>query len=352
MVVIAGAGASRNLGEGQPMPLMLDWAASLRQALDAAEDGLADALGLVPDLSGDRFEERLGSFLAFHAVLPLVEQLQTLGGPNPRTRFGEVATWLANAQRRTGEIVEAIRLNVFDSFGYARFNDGLAQLAYDQLRSWLARPGEDTFLAFATTNYDACIEVALGRLGFTVLDGFEHPGVAGYTTPVLRPLSMAERARQSTGQVPVVHLHGGVGWYRMDDGEIRRLPNEMDYNRTIGEPAILLPDAAKTAGSFLGGEGLWAEFGQLLQGADNVIILGHSLNDDHVVKTVREYSACPIAVTWYSPEEDPEGSIYNAETARVRELIPDATVIRTDFGPNGTIDQGVLGDWLAGTNLR
>jgi hypothetical protein len=46
IVVVTGAGASRNLGAKGELPLMADWAGILVEDVDKAEPGLASAIGL------------------------------------------------------------------------------------------------------------------------------------------------------------------------------------------------------------------------------------------------------------------------------------------------------------------
>lgn len=60
-VVIAGAGASRDLGH-QPLPLMGDWAASIVEDLGKGPTS-PDSIGLRDEMDGFEFEKALGRFL-------------------------------------------------------------------------------------------------------------------------------------------------------------------------------------------------------------------------------------------------------------------------------------------------
>jgi hypothetical protein len=243
-------------------------------------------------------------------------------------------------------MVETIRANLFRNFGYPRFDDGLAAAAFENLRRWLTEPDGSTHLWFATTNYDACIEVAFSSKGFDIEDGFTRPSFGA--TPVLDPLGLAERSLQSTGILPVLHLHGAVGWYRDQTGVIRRHANDQPYNQTLGSPALLLPDATKTVDSLTGAERLWDEFRLLIDQATHVFILGHSLNDRHLLDLLRRGDK-PIAVATFAPD----GAFGDQDAARIAQdhvasLLPNAVTIACDFGPSGHIDESRVAKWFDG----
>lgn len=343
VVVIVGAGASRPLGKGSPLPLMQDWATSLRKVIDEVEPGAADVIGLEADLRGDLFEARLGQFLAFQRDLDLVGHLARLGAEDARHDHPYIADWLSRARRRSASMVELIRGNLFDNFGYPRFDDELARSAYAKLQAWLTEGDENVSLAFATTNYDATIETAYSALGFTILDGFEAPGP--YATPVLNPLGLAQQARRGNDLLPVLHLHGAVGWYRASDGPIRRHASDLPYNSSLGTPALLLPDATKSVDSLAGAETLWDEFRLLLADASHVLVLGHSLHDRHLVELLANRSR--LAACWYAPRErlnDPD--VYAAGKKYVSKYLPTAAVIPCEFGPQPAANGELLHKWL------
>jgi hypothetical protein len=325
------------------MPLMHDWATSLYEALESSDTGSARVIGLEPNLRGDVFETRLGEFLTFQASLPLITKLSRLGSQSAGQDHAYFGDWLQHAKARTDRMVETIRAHLFESFGYPRFNDGLAQEAYSSLRSWVGEPDGAEFLAFATTNYDACIESAFGAMGFTVMGGFHG---APYATPVLDPLGLAANARQSNGLLPVLHLHGAVGWYRGIDGKIRHA-SDLPYNPTLGVPALLLPDPTKSVDSLAGAERIWDEFRLLLSDATHILVLGHSLNDAHLVEVLNSVDK-PLAVSWHQEGEDHlDEGVLEAGSSYVRKLLPTATVVPCDFGPHATVNRSQLNAWLS-----
>ena len=232
------------------MPLMSDWAASLAMALDAEIDGLAKCLGLDEPIEGDEFESRLGAFLAFQSTaLPLVGRFRGLGlAPITVTTRSGVDEWADRARQVAGQAVETIRGNLYQNFGSKRFDAGLAHDAYEGLRGRIVEPDGSTFLAFATTNYDHCIETALRTMGLTVLDGLR--AAREYATPTLDPLRLADEWLQTNSRAPVLHLHGAVGRYQRGDGHIiAPTYPDLPYNETFGSPALLLPDPEKSATS-------------------------------------------------------------------------------------------------------
>src|SRR5438132_12644425 len=79
LVIVAGAGASRNLGRDGPLALMGDWATDLCTHLRDR----AGLLGLRPDMPGEEFEERVGAFLAAVSGLPSVSRYPWLGLADP-----------------------------------------------------------------------------------------------------------------------------------------------------------------------------------------------------------------------------------------------------------------------------
>jgi hypothetical protein len=59
LVIVTGAGASRELGDPDPLPLMADWSNRLTDALNAEDDGLAGRRALSPDCLVKNLRRRL-----------------------------------------------------------------------------------------------------------------------------------------------------------------------------------------------------------------------------------------------------------------------------------------------------
>lgn len=324
---------------------MTDWATSLRAVVDKEHPGAAEVIGLRPELPGDQFETNLGEFLAFQHSLDLVNRMAPLGNDianQPRQPY--FIDWHLRATNRAAAIVEIIRRNLFENFGSGQINRDSARTSYGELFEFLESLAPTTF-ALATTNYDPAIEIALTGLGFHPDDGFT---AIPYTSSVLEPSGMAERAWGEKGIVPVLHLHGAVGWYRDDKNRVVRYEADLGYNSTHGAPALVLPDSTKTAESFKEGVGLWLEFENLLKSCTHVLFVGHSLHDGHLVKAVRD-ARKPVAVGCFSgdPSLTESESLFKKSSVELKRLMPEAHVVPMTFGPNGNIRHQSLVEWFA-----
>jgi hypothetical protein len=324
---------------------MPEWSDSVVAELNAAEDGLAAAVNLERGLRGDDFEQRLGEFLTFQSAQTLWPTFQRLGANNIHASDGSFQNWMNVARDRTHRVVETIRRNLYANFGYERFDDGRARAAYDALRAAFAHNGAvEASYWFATTNYDCAIEAAFSSLNYKVLDGFEKRGLG---TPVLSPQGIAETALQSNGHVPVLHLHGAVGWYRSEGGYIQQFPPDQPYNSSLGVPALLLPDNRKTATSLVGGEALWEEFDKLLDNATHLMFLGHSLHDQHLVDLVRTKNRNTAVVIRMPQDDEEEGLRFAEQVEYVTDTLPDARWIAGEFSDPPLFHPDALQSWLA-----
>jgi hypothetical protein len=138
-------------------------------------------------------------------------------------------------------------------------------------------------------------------------------------------------------RVPVLHLHGRVGWY-LRDGSLISVNPDSPYQPGIGQPGLLLPDPGKDYAGLPELAEMWDEFEQLLARVSHVIVIGHSLHDSRLIDYLRE--ARNLAVSVY--EEERAG----VAAVRVNELLPSATVVRMAFGPQCAIQAGDLQPWL------
>jgi hypothetical protein len=343
IVVVAGAGASRALAD-PPMPLMTDWISSLVTDLQAEDSFLPSVIGLGADLSGEDIEARLGDFLAFEAGLDLFERFKPLGYTSIAAQEMLLSQWGSKARERCRQVVGIIHRNLYDSFGSKRLDRQRAKSAYEGLRSVLIDAGAPVpAVAFATTNYDCAIEIAFQMLGSKVLDGFRPEG---YGTPYFDPLGIAEEALQANGVVPVLHLHGAVGWYREPDGRIARYPADQPYNPTLGVPALLLPDSRKTTGSLPGAERVWREFDSLLREATHLLFVGHSLNDRYLIDRIGAHRKPTAVAWWFSSPTLPQSEI-DLITAHVDTRLPGAFIVPAEFGPSPYFHPGQLAAWLS-----
>lgn len=315
LLLVLGAGASRNLGKkDDSMPLMSDWSTALSEALDQHEEGLATACHLSPEMSGPEFEASLGELLRWEQVRYLEERFQLLGGPHAHNIPTGVREARGMQDRRMRAVKEILNRTLYEQFGLKRVDNKRAQAAYEKLLQRLENPE----LAIATTNYDRVAERALWLMDRSVNTGFEEqpPG-----SPVLKPSGMIER---SEGQVPVIHLHGAVGWYEDEEGIVTDFYGDKGYNSTLGTPVVLYPDPEKDPTNEALVRELWLEFRAALGWADRILVLGHSLNDPALVTTLSDFVENTPTVVGCHTDTD-------LEMCRAR--LPFAHAAKVDIGP-------------------
>jgi hypothetical protein len=342
VVVITGAGASTELGpEDQPVPMMGGWADIVVRELNQSEENLATAIGLLEGLSSEAFEEVVGAFFAWQSYLPSVERFLRVGGQSCGVLTGEIQQWLRRSNERANRTSEVLRRTLYDTFGAEAINETRAKRAYSKLIS-MVLPEEprslETRLVFATTNYDPAIEIALSGLGYPVTTGRSD---RGFRTPELDPEGMVERATE--GVIPVIHLHGAVGWYR-SNGRIQVHGTEMGYNDTLGEPALLMPDPDKDPARDSGVAELWVQFREALTSATHVLVAGHSLHDGKLVTEIRTAMdrGARVGVTYLATSDN------NEETSFIVEALDGASPIRARLGPDLFMDLNHLDAWQSG----
>jgi hypothetical protein len=354
VLTLTGAGASASLGaDGTSLPMMSSWATRLVSALGHR----AQQIGLTADMPGDEFEVALGRFLAFEAALPIVHPFTHINQPAHQALGKDmgIESWFQQAFAATSEIRRGIWRNLFESFGLERVDPGAAIDSYARLHALIRAAdgdGAESYLAHATTNYDPAIEVAVQNTkGVRLVDGFVSQAGGGRQT--YAPNLLADQW-QTTDQVPVLHIHGAVGWYFQNDGTITRRPTDDEYDERQ-TPALLLPDNTKNPDLFTAPiRETWLSLNRLLQQASHVLFVGHSLHDPHIVAAVRAADR-PTAVVAYAPP-DAHG-IYpeppRDERDRISSLLPDATVLPGAFGQRAEwpdLDAQRLERWLLSTS--
>jgi len=360
VMILTGAGASATLGaQDKPLPMMPEWASSLINELGYA----AQLLGLRENMPGDEFEAALGRFVSFANALTAIAPLHDLGGKvnvlvSPQTvqHSLDSSVWFRTAESNVQRVQGAIHRNLFDLFNESRVDEGAAYESYGALHSQIrnafdARP---VFLAHVTTNFDHSIEAAIALEAVaaneprTVLDGFA-PSYGG-RNETWAP-NLLHFATQHDGEIPVLHLHGAVGWYFSDDGTaIRRRPSDELLDERL-TPALLLPDDKKDVRLFPGPlKAIWDQFRQLLSNSTHVLVLGHSLHDNHLVDELRE-SGKPIAYVALTDPDEHGG--YQLKKSAVLEAVSkqlrDVKLIPGRFGQRSSIsdvDSNELRIWL------
>ncbi len=346
LLLVTGAGASRELGLGQPLPLMPDWSNALCEKLDSAERNLAEAIGLRPGLSGPEFERGLGDFLRWQEFRHLEERFGGLGGPHPGSEYGEQQKAREAQTRRADAITRVLRQSLFENFSATRIDADRAGKAYGALLDHLDQPE----LVCATTNYDISLGTALDGLGRRPNLGLEE---AAFRTPRVQPQGIVDWDGHHGGKTPLLHLHGAVGWYE-DNGEVFWQGGDRAYNESLGVPVLLYPDPAKdpTRDSLV--EDLWREFETALTGAEHVLVLGHSLHDPALLRALKAVSRdVSLGVTVFASHKYLQGQADEAErgailgeSARVEDLLPGAVAIPANFGAEPAFGGDEWISWL------
>ncbi len=347
-VVVTGAGASRELGLVQPLPLMEDWAQALCEELDGRESGLARAFGLSTEMSGQEFEELIGTFLRWRDVRPLNRRFRGLGGKQAGKLPQAVVQANALEDRRLTEIIAGINVTLYRMFSASAINEANAIDAYGNLLSHLGSPKD---LTIVTTNYDPAAEIALAGLGLRPDTGFDRPPGRA---PLLNPHGLVQRARGAERDVPVIHLHGAVGWYEKE-GTVHEQHQDQPFNPNLGRPVVLYPDPNKDPTRDAVVQALWVEFDAALADATHVLVIGHSLHDPALVAKLRAASVnaqvgiCVLDL--HGPKAVSHGRIPKApsrEAKRVLRLMGrEAQVIPVLFGPRQNSMLDAIGDWSA-----
>jgi len=328
LLLITGAGASRNLNSQDSSPIMLmdEWAPALRDLLGPA---LSELLGLHHVVTGQDFEAHLGELMRWLSLKPFNKKFAWMTSGTDSGRDQSVVNFtdaLGNAERRGERLQQTLDESLFEQFGPARFDSGVAGEAYDRLLSDAGggnRPGR---LICATTNYDRSLELALASLNIQPRTGFRYDGIRV-------PTLTADALGSYETQPSILYLHGAVGWYRDDRGSIVAYPAEERYRPEFGQPAVLYPSLNKAIGDGMTAQ-IWVEFDRALRDATHVLVVGHGLADEHLVQRLTTASAA-IGVTYLT----------DADQKFVGERVPNAVAIKMEFGPTPHYDRAAMAAW-------
>lgn len=343
MMVITGAGASANLGADKTaLPMMKGWAADLVPRLGFA----ANQLGLTEETDGPAFEAIIGRLLAFANALPAVANLAFMGeqtnvvGNGPRNGTGvQFNQWHNAAISNNAAIIRTIWASLYESFGRDRIDDDKASYAYSSLHRLIRNSFPEKaphYITHATTNFDAAIEVAIQASTepfVELLDGFVP--ASGNARPRWAPNLFSASRLDSDGRIPVLHLHGAVGWYydTQDPNVIRRQPTDEPLDDRL-VPALLLPDDTKRPDLFPAPLAeVWAQFEILLRDATHVFIVGHSLHDEHLVRAVKASEKPTAVLVLAEPDSHGKWKVkYPEQKDEMMSKLPKATLIPGNFG--------------------
>jgi hypothetical protein len=324
LVLVTGAGATAEFGHhGAKVPMMAEWSDSLAEEIGKASRSYASATGLVKGLTGPEFEERLDHFLdqarAFSLIggilapsigfqptaLPLAEQ--------------ELSQWHTRTTAHLSRITDLIRESLRDNFSAERIDLKAASTSYARLLQDL-HVGNTDSLVYATTNYDPAGEYAIERLG-----GIPDWGAPRWVCDPGFPSLRADRIIDGLPRyVPVLHLRGRVDWYG----------SQADGTPCDTGPVI---------------RSLWEQFDQALRRARRVFVLGHSLNDRTLVRSLRRNVSPPqrLAVGLLARKDDPGHADQSAASTMnvLRDCLPAAGMITVRFGPDPIISAHGVRTW-------
>lgn len=326
LLLITGAGASRDLGKDKPMPLMPDWSNALCAALDEQEASLARSCHLVPGMDGPEFEKNLGLLIRYEQTRHLEERFQDLGGQEAGSHINYVVKARRNITKRMQTVMKTINVSLYEQFNQRKIDEDKAAAAFQGLLGKLNEPD----IIFATTNYDRVGETALESIGRDIDDGFRRrPGL----TPVLDPVGLVDNRGS---KVPVIHLHGAVGWYEIDNA-VSDHNADRDFNPSLGRPVVLYPDPDKDPTSDATVQQLWHEFDTAIKVADAVMVIGHSLHDPKLVKALATAAESkPVVISFAT----------DADASRIEAEVPKAASVELIFGPEIEIDTPDLSSLL------
>ena len=356
-VLITGAGASCFLGvEGHRIPLMADWSRELVRKL-ATGTGYVQVTGLRREMDGNEFEAQLGKFLrgvlAFEQVESVVSSSRSLSHSNLHQCFdavGVLEAWYESMKAHHEQIEDLIHQSLYDLFGEPRFDLQRAQASYADLLGALGI-GRNSRWVLATTNYDPIAETVIRELDY-LPDWGEPPEPSRRSGNELRVDGLLGGLPR---YVPVLHLHGRVGWYFQPDGSgtlVARSTDAVKHQKGFGVPIVMLPDPEKTYdGTVI--ESLWGQFEQALQRAKRVFVLGHSLNDAALVAALRNnLDPRQIAVSVLADPTDPSSEADNRALVerltgelRINHFVP-VRFGEAYFDKAPGIGRPELNDWL------
>jgi hypothetical protein len=356
LVLVTGAGASVGLGaSGATIAAMKEWANHLSGALAARDPGIALLVGLRIGMDGMEFEQQLGRFFAsaraFRDARDLMINTSHFTSTMPPP-LGTLATrpnieeWHRQATFKIEQVSEVVHETLYTLFGRPSFDLRRAQGSYLELLQEIGIGPGGTNWVYATTNYDTIGDEALEAANFRMEWGERHRIRSGET--IVDPENLLDRVKTD---VPLMHLHGKIGWYRRgaaEGGQAIAVNSEAAYQPGFGTPIVMLPDPNKVYDSDPIINTIWAQFQEALSRARRVLVLGHSLHDEQILSAI-EARADPasVGVTVYGHPSDPTQPFWNEDpilTIR-QERLPESTLIPIRFGEDGVPRPAKLVEW-------
>lgn len=363
LVLITGAGASRALaadsrpGMASQFPLMADWSAALIKKISDAPSqnvmAMRQMLLLTDEMDGPSFERALGTFIrqsqAFDVIEPLLKpstaliNIQQSLKSQLQSGLNALEDWHHWTQGAIRELLDLLSETLFEQF-HIGINDQAAASAYGWLLQQLQIAPGSSFV-YATTNYDIVGETALGHLDYLV-DWGRPPQLTNPSPDA--PLRVERLLNGLPRYVPVIHLHGRIGWYLRQDGTIRDYIVS-NHNKEWGAPVVMWPDDQKDASTYAATrviDDLWAQLREALGRAQKVVVLGHSLHDPFLTRALREHVPSNRLVVTTLGDENPT---HQHDIARMRNEIGDATFMLLEFRESPS-DGDELAKWAERVN--
>lgn len=347
LILVTGAGASREFGVNYTkVPLMGDWSDSLVEKIGQRSHFYLEATQLEKGLGGPEFERRLGQFLQIAQALPKIKQIldpslefQALTGSLVRDTLRE---WHRVTISHVEQIIGLIHQSLYESFSHERMDLDAAAQAYSMLLQQLGVSNVQS-LVYATTNYDWVGEYAIERLR-------RRPDWGERRTMLRQGEAQLEVEGLLGGMpryVPVLHLHGRMGWYRREDLVFGN--NTTAHSEGYGVPIVMLPDPDKVYDTDPVIFSLWNQFEEALRRAKRVFVLGHSLNDRPLVEALQR-NVSPmerVAVTLLGGDNTPQ-KVHESATETMEVLtrdLPAATMVPIRFAQNQVTVRGAVETW-------
>lgn len=153
-------------------------------------------------------------------------------------RRDNLEAWMAQADLSIAQAFRVVHETLYELFGDPMIDVPRAKAAYTELlgRIGIAPPGANW--VYATTNYDRIGDEALGEAGFSVDWG--EPRRVRLGERQIRPDGLL---RGILGTVPVLHLHGRIGWYRRPENQGGGVyaADMVQHQDGFGAPIVMLP---------------------------------------------------------------------------------------------------------------
>jgi hypothetical protein len=332
---------------------MKEWADHLTGKLGSRDPGSAILVHLQYGMDGMEFERRLGKFLAaarsFTDARDLMLDSSNITYPPPISQLmtrPNVEQWHQSVTFQIEQIFETVHESLYSLFGEPSFDLTRARASYEQLLAQLGISARSANWVYATTNYDRIGDEALEAAGFRIAWG-ERQRIRISETIIDADTLLA--GVKTT--VPVMHLHGRIGWHRRraSEGGNAIAVNAAAYQPGFGTPIVMLPDPNKVYDSDPVINVIWSQFEEALQRAKRILVLGHSLHDEQIVDAIARFAdMATVAITVYGHQYDSAQPNWNEDPILgVRaELLPQATIIPIRFGEEGAPSPKLLDDWL------